>query len=748
MMPRCQDKCGNVSIPYPFGLVGDAPSCYRDEFKLFCNTAVDPPQLLLYDRDYWTVRDQIVLNISLQGQLTFSMLAAVMCYTVENKSPESKTFTNLPSAYRFSHTRNKFTAIGCNTVGIISDHTAQEFHIGCISFCPYRMNVMDSSCDGIGCCQSKIPKDLGTLNLTLENYIKDNGSAYTWNISRCNFGFLSDEDWFSSNASSLWNSRSKVEDLVDVGFRTPVVLDWAIRDKTCNEAQREKNNYTCGKNAYCSNSSNGPGYLCHCKKGYQGNPYLPNGCQDIDECEVQNPCREIQICVNTIGSFNCTCPPGTHGIDENEEMHCVSSSHKKFPVVEIASGIATAIALAVLIPIGFQGHSLIQKRKQTKLRQKFFKQNGGLLLQQKFSTHEGNLDRTKIFVIEELERATDNFSESRILGKGGFGTVYKGMLSDGKIVAVKKSKIVDENQVDQFINEVIILAQINHRNIVSLFGCCLETQVPLLVYEFVSNGTLSHHLHDDGYVSSLSWKTRLRIAIQVAEALAYLHFAASIPIFHRDIKPSNILLDENYNAKVADFGISRSIPVDKTHLTTVVQGTFGYLDPEYFHSGQFTDKSDVYSFGVILVELLTGKRVMSSTRPEEEKSIVMHFISSTKGNNLFDILETRVVNEGEKEKLLTVAKIAKQCLKLNGKKRPTMKEVAASLEGLRRFEDHPQAQSTLHEERWLADQHLFQYNNNETEKHIDFGSISSITSTNHDDSCPFLPSTSMESWST
>ncbi|KAL7175786.1 hypothetical protein ACSBR2_029388 [Camellia fascicularis] len=152
--------------------------------------------------------------------------------------------------------------------------------------------------------------------------------------------------------------------------------------------------------------------------------------------------------------------------------------------------------------------------------------------------------------------------------------------------------VVDEGQVEQFINEVVILSQIVHRNIVKLLGCCLETDVPMLIYEFIQNGTLSQHIHDPNEEFPLSWEMRFRIATEVADALSYLHCAASIPIYHRDMKSTNILLDDKYKAKVSDFGISTSIDVDNTHLTTRVQGTFGYLDSEYFQSSQFTDKSD------------------------------------------------------------------------------------------------------------------------------------------------------------
>ena len=307
------------------------------------------------------------------------------------------------------------------------------------------------------------------------------------------------------------------------------------------------------------------------------------------------------------------------------------------------------------------------------------------MLQRKLSSIETSIEKTKLYKSKELEKATDKFNENRILGQGGQGTVYKGMLTDGKIVAVKKSKIIDGSKLAEFINEVVILSQINHRNVVKLLGCCLETQVPLLVYEYIPNGTLSQYILDQNEEFPLTWEMRVRIATEVAGALSYLHSSASFPIFHRDIKSSNILLDEKYRAKVADFGTSRSVAMDQTHLTTsLVHGTFGYLDPEYFQSSQFTDKSDVYSFGVVLVELLTGQKPIVLIGWGGGRSLAMHFMQSMEEDCLFDIVDARVAKEGEREAITMFANLAKRCLNLSGKRRPAMKEVASVLEDIQR----------------------------------------------------------------
>ncbi|XP_034893001.1 wall-associated receptor kinase-like 8 [Populus alba] len=653
----CQERCGDVIVPYPFG-IGEQRCAMNANFFLNC-TSTD---------ELWLEEGIPARNISLlNGTVTVSISIMFFCYDKSGSLQMEILMSSikLGPTYTFSDSRNVFTAVGCDTTSMVTNEEGTS-GVGCLSLCTGNVTMSkENPCLGSGCCQTSIPKGLKSLNITIQSRrnLKDVSK-----FNPCSFAFLEDKD--SLDLSDWPLSRTpKLEDL----DTSNVVIEWVAQNETCEEAQANKSSYACGINTNCYYSDNGQGYRCACKKGFGGNPYLEQGCQDIDECKDPKKYTCHGKCHNTIGDYECKCPLGMSG---DGKRGCGG-----FGIITIIISVVGGVVGVLLLLIGgWWLYKIIEKRKSIELKQKFFRQNGGLLLQQQLSSSDQGISKTKVFRSEELETATDGFNVNRILGQGGQGTVYKGMLADGLIVAVKRSTMVSEENLEGFINEVCILSQINQRNIVRLLGCCLEAEVPLLVYEFIPNGTLYEYLHRQNEEFPLSWEMRLQIAAETAGALSYLHSAASIPIYHRDIKSTNILLDHKYRAKIADFGTSRSLSVDQTHLTTNVQGTYGYLDPEYFWSSQYTDKSDVYSFGVVLAELLTRQKAILTNKSQERKNLAAHFVLLMEENRIFDIVDAQIKEHCPKEDVIGVANIAMRCLNLNGKKRPTMKQVTSELE--------------------------------------------------------------------
>ncbi|XP_041007605.1 LEAF RUST 10 DISEASE-RESISTANCE LOCUS RECEPTOR-LIKE PROTEIN KINASE-like 1.4 isoform X1 [Juglans microcarpa x Juglans regia] len=291
-----------------------------------------------------------------------------------------------------------------------------------------------------------------------------------------------------------------------------------------------------------------------------------------------------------------------------------------------------------------------------------------------------------IFSYAELEEATNNFDPSRELGDGGFGTVYYGKLHDGRVVAVKRLYENNFKRVEQFMNEVIILTRLRHKNLVTLYGCTSKrSQGLLLVYEYISNGTVADHLNGNkASTGSLTWPIRLSIAIESAEALNFLHQS---DVIHRDVKTNNILLDENFCVKVADFGLSRLFPTDVTHVSTAPQGTPGYVDPEYYQCYQLTNKSDVYSFGVVLIELISSLPAVDTNRHRHDINLASMAINKIQNHSLHELVDPSLGFEKDdavRRMTTSVAGLAFRCLQQERDMRPKMDEV---LEVLKRIKN-------------------------------------------------------------
>ncbi|PIA35531.1 hypothetical protein AQUCO_03500114v1 [Aquilegia coerulea] len=421
-----------------------------------------------------------------------------------------------------------FMAIGCDTLTRFSDSKSYRLSTGCISVCssntineiPINFTQEIADCSGIGCCQTSVPKPLQslTINLSSFNYHSDQLDS-----NPRSYGFLAEQTWFR-NHSRLFS----LKDTPEKHKYYNAVIDWAIGNKTCEQAIREggggNDEYMCGLHTTCNISDHGYGYRCLRKEGYKGNPYTKQGC--------------------------------------------------------------TAIGGGVLLSTLVLTLCWIYKKK---ILERNHRKNGGLLLEHL---------SVKSFKEAQLEKATNYLDAWRLLGQGGNGWVYKGSLADMFDIAVKKSKVVDQNQIEQFANEAEIVAKLNHKNVVKLLGFCLESKVPMLVYDCVPNGTLSHHIQTSSSRILSSWRFCLRIVAETAQAL----------------------------------------------------------------TGELTIKSDVYGFGVVLMELISKQKPVSQGQTGEMINLVHAFTSAAEDNQLDQVLKVGVANERETEQVNMVTKLAVRCV--------------------------------------------------------------------------------------
>ncbi|XP_061338334.1 LEAF RUST 10 DISEASE-RESISTANCE LOCUS RECEPTOR-LIKE PROTEIN KINASE-like 1.4 isoform X2 [Gastrolobium bilobum] len=419
--------------------------------------------------------------------------------------------------------------------------------------------------------------------------------------------------------------------------------------------------------------------------------------QWIDNNNECSTCSRSQgECGYDGGLFKCFCKDGTNSCRDSGK----SSSSK------VAIGIGVAGGVAALV-VGILGCLYFVRQR----RKKIVEQSSGkdffvppvsgdavtstTVTSQSVSSYTSSKTGSvppksfyfgvQVFTYEELEEATKNFHPSNELGEGGFGTVYKGELQDGRVVAVKRHYESNFKRVEQFMNEVQILARLRHKNLVTLFGCTSRhSRELLLVYEFISNGTVADHLQGKRSQSNfVPWHVRLNIAVETAEALAYLHAS---DVIHRDVKSNNILLDDEFRVKVADFGLSRLFPNDVTHVSTAPQGTPGYVDPEYYQVYQLTDKSDVYSFGVVLVELISSLQPVDINRHRNDVNLANMAISKIQSQELHELVDPYLGFEKDyaiRRMTTGVAELAFRCLQQQREMRPSMDEVLEILRGIK-----------------------------------------------------------------
>nr|AAX94995.1 protein kinase [Oryza sativa Japonica Group]ABA95429.1 Protein kinase domain containing protein, expressed [Oryza sativa Japonica Group] len=471
-----------------------------------------------------------------------------------------------------------------------------------------------------------------------------------------------------------------------------MVLDWAIRENgSCSGSVAPA---CVSDHSHCNNRNNGEGYICKCSEGYDGNPYLKGngGCIDIDECHLRTkssiygqlyPCYNGSRCQNTDGGYKCICRFPHRG--DGTGKGC-----KPIIPLRIVATLATVCAMVALLGLAW----FIRCEHKAWEQRGFFESNGGQLLKDMGVT---------TFTQEQLDTIT-NKKRTKI-GKGTFGEVYKG-LHDDQEVAVKYStakssirrgkyefvkemafrKSISSNGDGTLgqkasVNEIIVQSQMRHDNVVRLIGCCMETEVPMLVFEFIPNGSLETVLHGPD-LWALSLPERLDIAIGSAAALAYMHSLGLQSIIHGDVKPANILLGKDLVPKVSDFGSS------KLGLATKeVCADKNYIDPVCMKTNIVTQKSDVYSFGIVLIELITRKKAKYDGRNVQSDFVNCHTDNNAR-REMYDqdMLHTDAHSLQPDqciECLDTMAAIAVRCLKDDVDERPTMAEVLEELKQLR-----------------------------------------------------------------
>lgn len=421
-----------------------------------------------------------------------------------------------------------------------------------------------------------------------------------------------------------------------------------------------------------------------CSSGCPSEMYQKSGCNVTSDrlCEYNcSACSSLE-CFSNCSILYATSAPGATA-KKNQRLW---SLHLPVIIAEIAFGVflISVVSISAVLYVKYR----LRDCECSATRSKVKKLNGNSSLQKENSKirpdmEEFKIRRAQMFTYEELERATGGFKEESIVGKGSFSCVFKGILKDGTVVAVKRAIMSPNMQKNskEFHTELDLLSRLNHAHLLNLLGYCEEGGERLLVYEYMAHGSLHQHIHGKNkeLKEQFDWVRRVTIAVQAARGIEYLHGYACPPVIHRDIKSSNILIDEEHNARVADFGLSLLGPADSSSpLAELPAGTLGYLDPEYYRLHYLTTKSDVYSFGVLLLEILSGRKAIDMQY--EEGNIVEWAVPLIKSGDITAILDPVLKPPPDLEALKRIANVACKSVRMRGKDRPSMDKVTTALE--------------------------------------------------------------------
>ncbi|KAF6987480.1 hypothetical protein CFC21_005123 [Triticum aestivum] len=648
--PGCPDKCGDISIHFPFGI---GTGCFRDGFEVLCNHSSGTPRLFFSNNIIRKGNDDSspleLLSISVEtGKARALAPVSHRCSTNDTASSSMDVSIVVGGTPFALSARNVLIAVGWSAVPRLYYFDPSELQFSCLAY-----NIVFSGDRGNGtctegCCEFAPARVARVLQLDVDFGYAANAM---WPILPCAYGMLVEKSWYKYYTADMYNYTLLNRTTMGV----PLALDFAAGEAACPaKGQPPPPDYACvSGNSSCANATFTPGYICKCWDHYAGNPYVPDGCQDIDECKRPQvyPCSSGAVCRNRLGGYDCPCKFGLKG--DGKAGTC---THIFSPAAKATVGLAALVVVIVLMVLA---HQLLKLRK-------FYKQNGGPILE--------GVKNIRIYTSKQLKKMTNNYKV--VIGEGHFGKVYMGTLKDTQHVAIKKTIKVNEASKKDFIAEIIIQSGMRHKNIARLLGCCLEMDVPMLMYEYVVKGSLYDVLFKSK--DNILVDTRLRIAIGSAEGLAYMHSAVESTIRHGDVKSANILLDASFTPKISDFGTSKLLARGNSMQTEWVTGDKAYIDPTYMVHGIVTQKSDVYNFGIVLIEIITRRVAIY----DDNMSYAKNFVLACQDQRVRNFVDNDITSENDMEILEMVSKVALECLKLNPEERLDMTQVESRLRNI------------------------------------------------------------------